>query len=111
MKRIDAGKYNRKIKIIKVKTRKDEQGFPFEFKTTVLEPYASVKTTRGFTLIKNDSDFEKAFTNFTFRFPVGVIIDRDMRVEFRGKTYEILYINNVDEKDVELELQTKEVTH
>ena len=34
-----------------------------------------------------------------------------MLVEYRGKTYEIQYLNNVNEADVELEIQGKEVTH
>ena len=76
----------------------------------VLEPYASIKTTRGMTLIANNSDFEKAYTNFTIRFPVAQIT-RDMRIVFRGKEYTIEYLNNVDEANVELEIQAKEVTH
>jgi hypothetical protein len=34
-----------------------------------------------------------------------------MEIDFNGKTYEILYLNNVDEANVELEMQCKEVTH
>ena len=76
----------------------------------MLSPYASVKTTKGFTLIANNSDFEKAFTNFTIRYP-KTVITRDMLIKFRGKTYSIQYLNNVDEANVELEIQAKEVTH
>jgi head-tail adaptor len=76
----------------------------------VLETYASVKTTRGMTLIANNTDFEKAYTNFTIRFPVTQIT-RDMIIVFRNKTYTIEYLNNVNEASVELEIQAKEVTH
>ena len=74
-----------------------------------MQPYASVKTTKGFTLIANGTDFEKAFTNFTIRYPVTEIT-RDMLISFRGKTYTIQYLNNVNEENVELEIQAKEVT-
>lgn len=107
---INAGKYNKKIGIYQQIITKDSQGFPVSTKTLVLEPYASVKTTRGMTIIKNNSDFEKALTNFTIRYPVTQI-DRDMVIEFNGKTYTIEYLNNVDEANVELEMQCKEVTH
>lgn len=107
---INAGKYKHKITIYSVVITKDAAGFPVETKTVVLTPYADVKTTKGFTLIRNDSDFEKATTNFTIRYP-KTAIDRRMLIEFRGKTYEIQYLNNVDEMDVELEIQAKEVTH
>ena len=75
-----------------------------------MSPWAEVKTTRGFTLIANNSDFEKAFTNFTIRYPVTTIT-RDMLILFKGKTYEIQYLNNINEANIELEIQAKEVTH
>lgn len=106
----NAGKYNKKIKIYRIVKGKDEQGFPTEEKKIVLTAYASVKTTKGYTLIINNSDFEKAYTNFTIRFP-KTPIDREMLIEFNSKTYTIEYLNNVNENNVELEIQAKEVTH
>jgi SPP1 family predicted phage head-tail adaptor len=107
---INAGKYNKRIKIYKTEIVENENGFQTEQKTLVLSPYASVKTTRGMTLIKNGTDFEKAYTNFTIRYPKEEI-NRDMTIEFHGKEYSIEYLNNVNEDNVELELQCKEVTH
>jgi len=105
---INAGKYNKKIKIYSIVEVEDDAGFKTRTQSIVLEPYANVKTTRGYTLIVNDSDFEKAYTNFTIRYP-KVNITRDMLIEFNGKTYTIEYLNNVDEKNVELEIQAKVV--
>lgn len=107
---INAGSFNRKIDIYSVVIGKDAQGFITRTRTLVLSPYASVKTTKGFTLIKNGSDFEKAYTNFTIRYP-HTAINRDMEIDFRGKTYTIEYLNNVDGADTLLEIQAKEVTH
>ena len=106
----NAGKYNKKISIYSVTVGKDSAGFMTKTRTLVLSPYAHVKTTRGMTLIKNGTDFEKAFTNFTIRYP-HTAINRDMEIDFNGKTYTIEYLNNVDEENVELEMQCKEVTH
>lgn len=108
---INAGKYNRKISIYSVEIITNPRGFQTEQKTLVLSPYASIKTTKGFTLIANDSSFEKAYTNFTIRYPKTVTITREMLIEFRGKTYSIQYLNNIDQANVELEIQAKEVTH
>lgn len=110
LKRINAGKYNRRINIYQVTVIKDAQGFQSKQRELILQPYAAVKTTRGFTLIKNDTDFEKAFTNFTIRYP-QTPLNRDMEIDFRGKTYSIQYLNNIDEANIELEIQAKEVTH
>mgnify|MGYP002513204717 CR=1 FL=1 len=106
----NAGKFKHKIEIYSVTIGKDAQGFKTKTRTLVLSPYADIKTTKGFTLIRNGSDFEKAYTNFTIRFP-QTEINRDMEIDFKGKTYTIEYLNNVDEADVFLEIQAKEVTH
>ena len=112
---IDAGKYNKKIVIYQVIDTEDSQGFPIESTQVVLEPYAHVKTTRGFTLIANNSDFEKAYTNFTIRYSKTVedayynsqTSNRDMLVAFNNKTYSVQYLNNIDEANVEIEMQCK----
>lgn len=105
---INPGDYNKKISIYRVEVVEDDAGFKTETKSIVLEPYAKVKTTKGFTLIKNNTDFEKAYTNFTIRYP-HVEITRDMLIEYNGKTYTIEYLNNIDEENVELEIQSKVV--
>lgn len=107
---LNAGKYNHRIQIYRVTVGKDSAGFSNEQESLILETKANVKTTRGITLIKNDSDFEKAWTNFTIRYP-KTIIDRDCQILFHGKRYSIEYLNNVDERMVELEMQCKEITH
>lgn len=106
---INAGKYNKQITIYSTQVIEDEDGFQTTINNIILQPYASVKTTKGFTLITNGTDFEKAFTNFTIRYPVTEIT-RDMLISFRGKTYTIQYLNNVNEENIELEIQAKEVT-
>ena len=105
----NAGKYNKKISIYKKVVQKDNDGFKQAQEVIVLTTYANIKTTRGMTLIMNDSDFEKAYTNFTIRYPITKIT-RDMFVKYNGKTYTIEYLNNIDESNVELEIQAKEVT-
>ena len=107
---LNAGKYNKRIKICKTEIIENENGFQEKRNIPVLQPYASVRTTMGMTLIKNDTDFEKAYTNFTIRYP-KTEINRDMVIEFHGKEYSIEYLNNVNEDNVELEIQAKEVTH
>lgn len=117
MDQINAGKYRYQITIYELKEGKDNDGFPEETKVIVLQPYAYVKTTKGFTLIANNSDFEKALTNFTIRYSQTVenayydsnYSNRDLLVEFRNKSYKVMYLNNIDEANVEIEMQCKEV--
>lgn len=106
---MNAGKYNKRITIYQLTEQEDDGGFKVKAEAVILSAYASVKTTKGFTLIANNTDFEKAYTNFTIRFP-KTSITRDMMVRYNGKSYTIEYLNNVDEANVELEIQAKEVT-
>ena len=106
---INAGEYNKRIVIYQVTEQEDDGGFKTKKETVILSAYAKVKTTKGFTLIANNTDFEKAYTNFTIRFP-KTEVTRDMLIRYNGKDYSIEYLNNVDEADVELEIQAKEVT-
>lgn len=111
---INAGKYNKRIVIC----RPDTDGGPDDFLqvndpeklAVVLHTWAAVKTTRGMTVIASGGDFEKVYTNFTIRYPRGVPITRKMRVLYRDRIYRIDYVNNIDEKDIELELQCYEVS-
>lgn len=106
---INAGKYNKKISILEKKEVKDSDGFITCEESIILTTYANVKTTKGMTLIMNDSDFEKAYTNFTIRYPKS-IIDRRMLIKYNDRIYTIEYLNNINEENVELEIQAKEVT-
>lgn len=110
----NAGKFRHKITIVEIEQGTDSDGFPTLTETVMLEPYAEVKTTKGYTLIKNNSDFEKAYTNFTIRYSQTLVeayeaTDRNLRIKFRGKEYVIDYLNNIDELNYELELQAKVV--
>ena len=114
---LNPGDYSKKISIYKVAIKDDSAGFKNPEDTLVLTTWAKVKTTKGFTLIASNSDFEKAYTNFTIRYSQTVEnayynaqnSNRDMIIVFRNKRYKIEYLNNIDEECVELELQAKEI--
>jgi SPP1 family predicted phage head-tail adaptor len=105
---INAGEYNKRISIFKEEAKEDNAGFNTKTKSIVLNAWAKVKTTKGYTLIINNTDFGKAYTNFTIRFP-KVEITRDMLIEYNSKIYSIEYLNNIDEANIELEIQAKVV--
>lgn len=118
-KTVNAGKYNRKIVIYEILDGVDSEGFPTSVEYEFLTTYAEVKTLRGYTLITNNSDFDKAYVNFTIRYSQTVYdayynsesSNRDVFIKFRGKDYKIEYLNDIDFAHVELEMQAKEVTH
>ncbi len=105
---MNAGKYNKLIKIYKVDYETDSAGFKKPVDKLILETYAQVKTTKGYTLIQNNTDFEEAYTNFTIRYPITKIT-RDMFIKYNRKKYTIEYLNNINEDNIELEIQAKVV--
>lgn len=112
---INAGDYNKKISIYQSEEIEDSDGFVTKNEIIILEPFSKVKTTKGYTLIANGSDFEKAYTNFTIRYSKKVEdayynSNRDVYVKYNDKIYTIEYLNNVDEANIELEMQCKRVT-
>ena len=112
---INAGDYNKKISIYQIEEIEDSDGFITKNEIIILEPFSKVKTTKGYTLIANGSDFEKAYTNFTIRYSKKVedayySSNRDVYVKYKDKIYTIEYLNNVNEANIELEMQCKRVT-
>lgn len=105
----NAGKYDKLIGIYSVINVKDADGFEKPTETLILRTYANVKTTKGYTLIQNNTDFEKAYTNFTIRYPAQTEITRDMFIKYNNKKYTIEYLNNINEDSIELEIQAKVV--
>ena len=112
---INAGDYNKKISIYQIEEIEDSDGFVTKNEIIILKPFSKVKTTKGYTLIANGSDFEKAYTNFTIRYSKKVEdayynSNRDVYVKYNDNIYTIEYLNNVDEANIELEMQCKRVT-
>ncbi len=112
---INAGKYNKKISIYQIEEIEDNDGFSNKTESIIIQPFSNVKTTKGYTLIINGSDFEKAYTNFTIRYSKKVEdayynSNRSVYVKYKDEIYTIEYLNNVDEANIELEMQCKRVT-
>lgn len=112
---INPGDYNKKISIYQIEEIEDNDGFVTKNEVIILEPFSKVKTTKGYTLIANGSDFEKAYTNFTIRYSKKVEdtyynSDRSVYVKYKDKIYTVEYLNNIDEANIELEMQCKRVT-
>lgn len=108
--KLNAGDFDKKIQIVSIIKTEDSRGFPVDTETVVLNAYANVITTRGFTLITSHTDFEKAYTKFTIRYQKAVEITREMFIRYGGKLYSIEYIDDVNEEHIIFEIEAKEVT-
>lgn len=109
MKTINAGDFRHKVNIYTVAPDKDEAGFSKPKREHVLIAHAQVNFTRGYTMIVNNSDFEKAYVKFTIRRPRKEI-RRNMEIDYDGKTFKIEYVNPLGVAGELLEMQAKEIT-
>lgn len=111
---INAGKYNKLISFYQPENLEDKDGFKNKADLQSIAEYfvkkkwAEVKTTAGLTLLVNNTDFEKATTKFTIRYDSS--INRKMIIVYNSKLYSIEYLNNINEANIELEIQAKEIT-
>lgn len=128
-KRPHAGKYTHKITIIKKIPVKRDDGLTGKIRPVeIVSCFADIKTTRGYSIAMNDSDFELAYVKFTIGYCQkvvdayfnGVVLEeqdapskttkRNLFVVYNNVEYEVKYLDNVDLKNIEIEMQTLKVT-
>ena len=107
---INPGNFDKKIAVIKFKSRKDSDGFEEKSEIVVLLTWAQVTNISGTEILRSNSDFSEVKTRFLMRTP-KIELDKDMVIKFDGNTYNIAYINDYgyDKKYTEIiaELVTK----
>lgn len=106
----NAGEFKHRISIVRRTPTEDGEGFKSGVtETEVCKAWAKINTTKGYTLITQGSNFENATTRMIIRKPNSEISRKDI-VLYKGKEWRIRYLNNIDEKDDEIELQVEEIT-
>ena len=108
-KPLNAGDFNHRVIIKRITQEKDGAGFKTPTETEVCRAWASVNTTKGYTLIAQGTAFEDATTRLLIRRPNTVIEDSDI-VVFKGKEWRIRYLNDDDPEKRVVELQIQVVT-
>ncbi len=90
---INAGVFNKKIKVIRYEITKDSDGFETKTEITVLNTWAQVTNISGTELLRSNSDFSEVKTRFLIRTP-KTEITKDMMIKFKNNAYNITYIND-----------------
>lgn len=93
--RVNAGKLNRRIQILSVKKKEDDDGYYTSQKTLVHGCWANVTIYAGSEMVKQDADYGELKGKFIIRWTTKNI-DRKMFVHYDGKYFEIQYINKDD---------------
>ena len=90
---INPGNFDKKIAVIKFKSRKDCDGFEEKSQVVVLLTWAQVTNISGTEVLRSNSDFSEVKTRFLMRTP-KIKLDKDMVIKFDGHAYSIAYIND-----------------
>lgn len=102
---VNPGELNKKVEVIKVDPGgKDADGFPLEEKESIVrKTWAKVTNQSGNNLIQANAEFVEVTKRFLVRHS-KITIDTDMFIRYRGKDYDIRYINNYGEANEYLEI-------
>lgn len=106
---INAGEFNRRITIVRRTDTTDTAGFKTPVEVVVCKAWAKIKTTAGYQLVTQGTDFEDATTAFKIRMPRVEIKKTDV-VKYKDREWQIRYFNDIDEAGKFLELQVEAVT-
>ena len=90
---INPGNFDKKIAVIKFKSRKDSDGFEEKSEIVVLLTWVQVTNISGTEVLRSNSDFSEVKTRFLMRTP-KIKLDKDMFIKFAGNTCNIIYIND-----------------
>lgn len=102
---INPGDLRHKIDIITKVETKDSDGFATYTDSVIWSGYARVTNTSGTELIRSGASFADAKKRFLIRY-TKTAITTNMVIKHDGKQYNILYINDYEDKHEYLEIYT-----
>lgn len=104
---VNPGELKKRIEIIQtVSVGQDSDGFPAPSeKKVVRKCFAKVTNTSGGEIARANSEFSEAKKRFMIRYS-DAEINTDMTVRYKGKEYEIKYVNPYGEGKEYLEIWT-----
>lgn len=108
---VNPGELDKQIQIIKkALAEKNENGFPIIEESVVRKCWAKVSQISGKKLINTSNDASYEFSNTKVRFLVrysNTKIDNKMIIKFRGKEYNIKYVNEYGYSKEYIEIWTE----
>lgn len=107
--RVDVGELNKRIMICSVTRSRDGGGYWTEKSTVVRRCWAKISQASITDLLKRNADTAEVKYRFLIRWS-KTPVDRKMQVEYRGKRYQIEYINPYGDSHEYVELLCSRVT-
>ncbi|MDO5346552.1 MAG: phage head closure protein [Lachnospiraceae bacterium] len=105
---INPGQLDKRIEIVQLVSKgTNSNGFPIQPDRRVIRRcFAKVSNTSGSEIVKANSEFAEAKKRFLIRY-TDAEINTDMVICYRGKDYDIKYINSYDDDKEYIEIWTE----
>lgn len=107
---VNPGELNKSIEIVKIVSKKDNDGFKKTSTELVRKCSAAFNRVSGTENVKCGGDFTVRKCRFLIRHS-STNIDRNMMVVYKGKSMEIKYINNYGDRNEYVEIWCEEITN
>lgn len=104
---MEIGELRHRIALQKFSIAINENGFEVEDWVEIKTVWASVSNLYGKEYFEAAATQSEKTVKFTIRFIAG--IDESMRIMFKGKTYRIIFIDNIKYQNKFLEIKALEV--
>lgn len=113
---VNPAKYRNRIKFEELKKVRNEEGHTVDewVASDLGSTFAQIRNIRGKEFIMADANQVKVSARINIRYRKD-IVDKDfelgekLRINFNDRIFEIIYINNLEERNVELEIMVNEV--
>lgn len=99
---VDAGALRHRIQIIRRTETQDADGYSSVAETVVRSCWARVSRTSGTEAVRANADMAEIKIRFLIRYAAG--LDRKMFVRYAGMDYEIVYLNDYEDRHQYIEL-------
>lgn len=107
--KINIGEFKHYIEIQKLVQGTDEENRPKEEWKTILKTRAKILNARGGEFLEAKGVGSKIAKTFYIRFSRSVEITNECRVLYNETPYNILYVNDIEERGIYLEIKTEHV--
>lgn len=105
---IDPGELRKLIVIQRIGNSKDNENIPSDDGwSTILSANAKILNVTGEEFLEAKGIGSKIAKTFYIRFPKNIKITNEDRILYEGIPYNILYVNNIEEKGIYLEIKTE----
>lgn len=104
---VNPGELNKRIEFYAKSATTDGDGFYSDTETLYYSCFAKFSRTSGTEMMKAGADMSEVNARFLIRYPKTKTIIESLVLKYNGNTYEIVFVNDYEDKHEYIEIFTK----